>query len=380
MDRRNFLRAGVLAAGGFPAAVRAADEKTELPRMKYRALGATGLNVSEISFGTYGWQNAAVLEAAVERGINLVCTCRDYQSGAAERAIAPVIKKHRDKLVISTGSDCNCMPDESTLVKNLEASLKAMGVDYVDIFLAHMADEPSHALNPAIPKAFERLLKDGKARHLALSVHSGRLEEVLRAALDAGYFEVIQSKYNFMEHPSKMKLFEEMSRKGIGVVVFKTRAGARENEVKELSGKGLEYRQAVVRWALGNSSVNSVCCAFRSFDDVEAYADAVGRELSLDDRDILDEYRRACDNAYCRQCGRCAAACPHGVDVANVMRYRMYFRNYGFEKEAMTRYAALDDTRKPLRCDSCDAPCETACQHSLATRSNLVEARETLSA
>ena len=229
-------------------------------------------------------------------------------------------------------------------------------------------------------KAFERLKKEGKARRLALSTHSGKLEEVLRAALEAGYFEVIQCKYNFMEHPSEMELFETLAKKGMGIVVFKTRAGARENEVKELAGKGLEYRQAVVRWALGNQNVSSVCCAFRSFEDVEAYADAAVRKLSFEERGILEDYRYACHDTYCRCCGLCAAACPHGVDVAGVMRYRMYFSNYGFEKEAMARYAALDETCKPLGCESCEAPCEKACPHSLTVRNNLIAARETLTA
>jgi len=379
MDRRGFIRNGLIAAGTLPAV--ALGETGKAGPMKYRPLGKTGLNASEVSFGTYGWQSAGILEAAVDRGINLVCTCTDYQSGAAERAIAPAVKKHRDKLILSTGCDCNRPRDAATLVKNLEGSLRNMGTDHVDIFLAHMCDEPEHAANPAIPEAFERLKKAGKANHLAVSTHSGHLEGVLRKAIDLGYFEIFQCKYNFMEHPAEMQLFSEAVKKGIGVVVFKTKAGSRENEVKALAGKGLEYNQAVVRWALGNKDVSSVCCALRTFDDVENYSTAVGKELTFHDSELLDQYRAACDSSYCRYCGTCAAYCPHGVDVASVMRYQMYFRYYGFEKEAMARYASLERSARPLACESCaDAPCQAACPHGLSTRTNLLEANETLTA
>ncbi len=381
MDRRWFIRNGLFAAGAFPAAAlaQAADKPAAFP-MKYRPLGKTGLAASEASFGTYGWQNPGILEAAVERGINLVCTCTDYQSGAAERAIAPAVKKHRDKLIISTGCNCNREVDAATLMKNLEGSLRNIGTDHVDMFLAHMCDEPEQAANPAIPEAFERMKKEGKAAHLAVSTHSGSLEAVLRKAIDLGYYEVIQCKYNFMENSSQDKLFAEARAKGLGIVVFKTKAGSRESEVQALAGKGLEYNQAVVRWALTNENISSVCCAVRSFDDVNNYSDAVGKELSLQDSELLDIYRAAVENSYCRYCGTCAAQCPNGVDVASVMRYQMYFRYYGFEKEAMARYAALDASARPLACAGCDAPCQGACPHGLATRENLLAAHEMLTA
>jgi len=385
MDRRNFIGKGLLAAGGLSLAGKKPELAAQEPAkeqgpaaMKCRKLGKTGLEVSEVSFGTFGWQNTPVLEAAIKSGLNLVCTCQDYQNGNAEKAIAPLLAKYKGKLFISTGCDSNVIYDEATLLKKLDRNLANLGTEKVDIFLNHMVETVEQAANPAIPKAFEKMHKAGKADHLGISTHGGALEGVLDKAIDLGYFEVIECKYNFMEHPAELKLFEKAAAKGIGIIVFKTSAGSRENEVKELEKKGLEYKQAVVRWALSNPNVSSVCVAFSNFTDVDNYLEAVNKKLSLKDRELLELYRTAMAGEYCRYCGTCSGICPYGVDIARVMRYQMYFKYYGFQKVAMENYRALPDEIKPLRCEDCDAPCQGACPHGLATRKNLLEARELL--
>ena len=132
MDRRAFIRKGVLTAGSITTASicgaapqdEKAAEKAESPKMKYRTLGRTGLKVSELCFGTYGWQDSPVLEAAINSGVNLVCTCTDYQNGAAERAIAPAVAKYRDRLSILSGINCFKYPDEQEILEKWIYALK----------------------------------------------------------------------------------------------------------------------------------------------------------------------------------------------------------------------------------------------------------------
>jgi predicted aldo/keto reductase-like oxidoreductase len=66
--------------------------------------------------------------------------------------------------------------------------------------------------------------------------------------------------------------------------------------------------------------------------------------------------------------------CPHGVPVADILRYKMYFEDYGEEKFAMQRYALLPASARPSRCAGCDAPCEDACPYGLRVRDRLSEA------
>ena len=201
---------------------------------------------------------------------------------------------------------------------------------------------------------------------------------MLNRVIDLGYYDIILCKYNFMEYKSQMKIFERAAENNIGIIVFKVRAGARESEVKELQQQGLDLQYARMRWALSNPNVSSVCVHLGNFAAVENSLEAVSRKFSLHDSRILDQYRHAFDNSYCRNCGLCATSCPHGVDVASVMRYGMYFKYYGFEKEAMARYAALPEKARPLACGQCEAPCEKGCPHGLPTRNNLLEASRLL--
>ena len=381
MDRRRFIEKGLLAAGGLSLAGREAPEKEDKRKlkMKYRTLGRTGLKVSEVSFGTYGWQNTPVLEAGIRAGINLICTCSDYQNGTAERAIAPVLAKYRRQIVLLSGIDCMRNPGQQEMLQRLDQSLQTLGTGYLDLYVPHQAETVENVTNPAIPKAFEKMKKEGKAKFLGISTHSRDLESLLNRAIDLGYYDVLLCKYNFMEYKNQMKIFERAAKAGLGIIVFKVRAGAHEAEVETLQKKGLELYQARMRWALSNPHVSSVCMHFNNFSFIDNSLEAVNKKLSYQDQDLLEEYRQAFDNKYCRGCGTCSLSCPHDVDVSNIMRYAMYFKYYGFEKEALSRYAAVPEESRPLACEHCSAPCESACPHGLATRSNLLEAHKLLS-
>ncbi|MFH1068752.1 MAG: aldo/keto reductase, partial [Candidatus Glassbacteria bacterium] len=231
MDRRNFLSHGMLAAGGLSlAACKSTSAQSpgpgeKKPPMKYRTLGRTGLVVSEVAFGTYGWQNTAVLVNALEAGVSLICTCADYQSGAAERAVGLAIKGRREKISLLSGIDCPRDPGESEMLERLEASLERLGTGWLDIYVPHQADTVANVTNPAIPKAFEKMKAKGKARWLGISTHSGQLEPMLERAIDLGYYDVLLCRYNFMEYKSQMKIFARAAEAGIGVIVFKVHAG-----------------------------------------------------------------------------------------------------------------------------------------------------------
>ena len=383
MDRRKFFESGLLAAGlslsGGSESKGAAAASGEL-KMKYRTLGRTGLKVSEVCFGTYGWQNTPVLETALEAGINLISTCADYQNGQAERAIGPAVARRRDKLVLSSGIDCMRNPGEQEMLDRLEKSLENLRTTYLDLYVPHQADTLENVTNPAIPRAFEKMKKAGKARFLGISTHSSQLEPMLDRAIDLGYFDFLLCKYNFMEYKSQMKIFERAGEKTLGIIPFKIRAGSGEAEVKALQEKGLELNQARIRWALTNRNVTSVCAHFNNFSAVNEVLQTVNTAFSETDGRLLDQYRQAFDTRYCRGCGTCEKSCPYGVDVKNILRYQMYFKCYGFEKEALARYAALPQNAGPASCESCSAPCERACPHGLPTRSRMLQAAGTLAA
>lgn len=151
--------------------------------MRYRRLGRTGLEVSEISIGswlTYSGGIAtdearACTKAAFEVGINYFDTANVYGFGASERALGDLLSDYpRDSYLLATKV---CMPaseeageqglSAAQIAKQIDASLQRLGTDYVDVYFAHRFD-PTVPIEETI-EAFEAVLAAGKARHLGFS-------------------------------------------------------------------------------------------------------------------------------------------------------------------------------------------------------------------
>ena len=94
---------------------------------------------------------------------------------------------------------------------------------------------------------------------------------------------------------------------------------------------------------------------------------------------MLRRYADAVRDQYCRFCTTCERACPRGVAVADVMRYHMYFKYYGRQKDSMRLYRELPAKRSAVACRDCEAPCEGNCPFDRRIRAGLLEAHELLS-
>ncbi len=381
INRRNFLKLGAMTAGGAAIARTAvAEEGTAV--MKYRPLGKTGLKVSEISFGTYGFNNPALLTAALDAGINLICTCADYQDGQAERSIGEAIAKvgaRRDELIIMTGTKVAAGATRDGILATLDASLERLQTDHVEIFRTHNVGEPADLQVAELYEAFEAAKKAGKTSHLALSGHRGGLQDCLNAAIDDGRFETFLCKYDFASYEDQEEIVHRAAEAGIGTIAFKTNAGARQKEIKDLEAGGLSLDQASAKWALSNPDISSVCAGITNFDQIREFCGAVGKPLSGAESAMLSRYADVMRDQYCRFCAECEAACPHDVAIADINRYTMYFKYYGREKDSMRLYAGLPGGRSAAACLDCSGHCRGKCPFGRRIRSGLVEAHDMLS-
>jgi predicted aldo/keto reductase-like oxidoreductase len=93
----------------------------------------------------------------------------------------------------------------------------------------------------------------------------------------------------------------------------------------------------------------------------------------------MKEYGMLLDRDYCRPgCDGCLGSCPDDVPIHDVLRYRLYFNNYGHEKHAMERYALLPENKSAARCVSCEGLCNASCPFGLPVRDKLIQAHSEL--
>jgi aryl-alcohol dehydrogenase-like predicted oxidoreductase len=162
--------------------------------MEHRLLGRSGLKVPILSFGTgtFGgatdffrrWGQTDVHEATrlvdvcLEAGLNFFDTANTYSQGAAEEILGQAIKGRRDRVLISTkgtfpmGSGPNDLGSSRwNLTRTLEASLRRLGTDYVDVYFVHGFD----ALTPVdeVIETLDGFVRSGKVRYVGCSNFSG---------------------------------------------------------------------------------------------------------------------------------------------------------------------------------------------------------------
>lgn len=392
MKRRNFM--SVLASGFLglgmgrqgsagPAGQSGGAAASPGARIrKTNSLGKTGLKVSDVGCGAISLFESNVLRYAYECGVTYFDTAESYLRMKGEAYVGEGLKGVRDKVIITTkhGYDFRQKIEKASILKRVEASLKRLQSDYIDIAMVHSLDDLSLVLNnEEIMAAYDQLKKEGKIRFAGFSTHNPKL--TLKQAVDSDFPQVILFMYNHMEGQELEPLIQAVRQKGIGTVAMKIFAGGMQGKLKGLVSAEVSYPQAAIRWVLSNPNIDTCIPTMSSYSHVEEYVAASGQPLDRAALETIASYQRLADNLYCRvSCRECLSFCPNGVAVNDVLRYAMYFEYYGMEKEAMTQYAAMEPAQKPLDCSTCAGMCEGACPYGLKVRERLLHAHEILSA
>lgn len=198
ISRREFL--GTAAVAGMAANTLAADAGSSIPR---RVLGKTGAHVSILGFGAgsrfLGYSDdaaVAVLQKALDAGVNYIDTSDDYgKEHLSEQRIGKAIKGRRDQIFIATKLS-NRDPQQSMRI--VEASLKALQVDHVDLLHIHqLASEDDLAALEAKGGVLEQLhkIRDQKmTRFIGITCHADPV--ALKAALERHDFDCTQMALN----------------------------------------------------------------------------------------------------------------------------------------------------------------------------------------
>ncbi|MCE7797762.1 aldo/keto reductase [Sphingobium sufflavum] len=213
---------------------------------RYRLLGRSGLRVSPLSLGTMtfgvttGWgtsdaEAAEMVARYVDAGGNFIDTANFYgELGGSERVLAPLLKGRRERIVLSTKYTMSMAPGDpnasgnhrKNMVQAVEASLKRLDTDYIDLLYLHMWD----GLTPVdeILRAFDDLVRSGKVLYAGLSDIPAWQASRMQAIADLrGWtpFVALQIAYNLTERTVERELIPMGREMGMGVIPWSPLAG-----------------------------------------------------------------------------------------------------------------------------------------------------------
>jgi uncharacterized protein len=366
-----------------------AHESWKGARIKqYRELGSTGFKVSDISFGstqfvTRHTDPVGYLNEALDRGVNYIDTSPDYAGARSETAIGEAIKgRNREEIFLATKwctADGHVRQGESvqTYLDALNGSLERLGTDYVDLVHVHSCDTVERLMDPNVHEAFEIAKAEGKVRFLGVSTHTPNLEEVADAAIDSGKFDVMMLAYHHGAWPRQVDIIDRAAKAGMGIVAMKTLKGAKHKGMVDFREEADSYTQAAFKWVMSNPSVACLVVSFSDNQHLDEYLHASGKDLTNSDVAVLDHYDEMIAGTHCfAHCGDCLDSCPQSVPINDVLRHRMYFEDYGDQKQAMELYAKLD--HQADSCINCSAPCTGACPQGINIKERMTGAHEKL--
>lgn len=199
--------------------------------MNYRKLGRTGLEISEISLGTWqvggGWggsfdEQAAdkIIGTAIDHGVNFLDTADVYDDQQSERMVAKYVKNQRDKLIIATkiGRRLNPHTAEAYTPEAMEDfvddALRNTGLDHLDLVQLHCPPTAVYQYDELFSK-LEQIRKSGKVRHFGVSVE--KVEEAIKAA-DYEVVESVQIIFNMFRQKPLEECFSLLSERAIGII------------------------------------------------------------------------------------------------------------------------------------------------------------------
>jgi 1-deoxyxylulose-5-phosphate synthase len=220
--------------------------------MDYLKLGSTGLDVSRICLGcmTYGvpdrgshpWtlneeQSRPFIRRAVELGINFFDTANSYSDGTSEEIVGRALRDYakRDETVIATkvffpfGKGPNSKGlSRKTILTAIDASLRRLGVEYVDLYQIHRWDYAT-PIDETL-EALHDVLKAGKVRYLgASSMYAWQFCKALHLADSFGWtrFVTMQNHYNLLYREEEREMLPLCTAEGIGVLAWSPLARGR---------------------------------------------------------------------------------------------------------------------------------------------------------
>lgn len=308
--------------------------------MDYRYLGRSALKVSPLCLGAmmFGGEtdeatSKRIIDKAFDQGINFIDTADVYHGGRSEEIVGRAIAERRDSWVVATKFGYPTLPGPNEqgqsrkwIVQSVEASLKRLGTDYIDILYFHRAlvDAP---LEEGV-RAIGDLIRQGKLRYFGISNFRGwRIAEIVRLADQLGIDRPVASEplYNLVDRTAEVEQLPAAAHYGVGVVSYSplargvltgkyaadaappadSRAGRGDRRIQQTewrpeslaiaqqlaahaAARGTTSIAFALAWVLKNRLVSAAIAGPRTQAHWDSYVEALKLQLGPDDERFVD--------------------------------------------------------------------------------------------
>lgn len=208
--------------------------------VRYRKLGKTGIEVSEVGYGTWGiggsgWLGARdeeslkALGAAMDLGLNFIDTALAYGDGHSERLIGEAVRSRKEKVYVATKilpkngvapAPKGLHPNETFPAAHIrectERSLTNLGVDTIDLQQFHVWQD-EWVGRGEWQEAVEELKREGKIRFFGVSINDHQPDNAIRL-IETGLVDSVQVIYNVFDQSPEDELFPACQKHGVGVI------------------------------------------------------------------------------------------------------------------------------------------------------------------
>ena len=211
--------------------------------MEYRPLGRTGVKVSSLCLGCMmfggktGEQDSfAIIDRAIDAGINFLDTANVYSRGRSEEVTGAALKRNgkRQRIVVATKVHGKMADDDPNMegnsrrhiIEQCEASLRRLQTDYIDLYQIHRPDS-TIPIDETL-RALDDLIRDGKVRYIGTSTYAAwQVVESLGVSKELGLNRFIceQPPYNLLDRRIERELLPMARTYGIGTIPWSPLAG-----------------------------------------------------------------------------------------------------------------------------------------------------------